>query len=48
MLGFSQGASMAYCSALLGATGVEGIIALSGDIPLEIHLLHQFLWFENH
>ena len=34
--GFSQGASMAYRTAFLGSEGVDGIIALGGDIPPEI------------
>ena len=34
--GFSQGASMAYRTAFLGREGVDGIIALGGDIPPEI------------
>ncbi len=34
--GFSQGASMAYRTAFLGPEGVDGVIALGGDIPPEI------------
>jgi predicted esterase len=34
--GFSQGAAMAYRSALLGRHAVAGIVALGGDIPPEI------------
>ncbi len=35
-VGFSQGVSMAYRAALLGARSVAGIIALAGDIPAEL------------
>ncbi len=34
--GFSQGASMAYRAAFLGRAGVDGVIALGGDIPPDI------------
>ena len=37
--GFSQGASMAYRTAFLGPEGVDGIIALGGDIPPEIEAI---------
>jgi predicted esterase len=35
-LGFSQGASMAYRSAVLGRHAAAGVIALAGDIPPEV------------
>ena len=35
-IGFSQGASMAYRSALLGRHHASGVIALGGDIPPEV------------
>jgi predicted esterase len=35
-LGFSQGASMAYRTAVLGRHRVSGVIALGGDIPPEV------------
>ena len=34
--GFSQGASMAYRAAVLGAHRARGVIALGGDIPPEV------------
>lgn len=34
--GFSQGASMAYRSAVLGRTAAAGIVALGGDVPPEV------------
>jgi predicted esterase len=36
MVGFSQGAAMAYRAALMGARPAAGIIALAGDIPPEL------------
>ena len=35
-VGFSQGASMAYRAAALGADEASGVIALAGDIPPEV------------
>lgn len=35
-LGFSQGASMAYRAAALGANPAAGIVAIGGDIPPEL------------
>jgi predicted esterase len=35
-LGFSQGASMAYRAAMLGAHQAAGVVALAGDIPPEV------------
>jgi predicted esterase len=35
-VGFSQGASMAYRAAVLGAHRARGVIALGGDIPPEV------------
>lgn len=35
-LGFSQGASMAYRSAILGRHRASGIIALAGDVLAEL------------
>jgi predicted esterase len=43
-VGFSQGASMAYRAALLGAHRVSGIIALGGDIPPEVKALPALSW----
>ena len=37
--GFSQGASMAYRTAFLGREGVDGVIALGGDIPPDIEAI---------
>jgi len=36
LLGFSQGAAMAYRAALLGRHRASGIVALGGDIPPEL------------
>jgi predicted esterase len=36
LLGFSQGAAMAYRAALLGRHRASGIIALGGDVPPEL------------
>jgi predicted esterase len=36
MIGFSQGASMAYRAAILGRHSVAGIVALAGDIPPDV------------
>ena len=36
MLGFSQGAAMAYRAALLGDRPVSGIVAVAGDMPPEV------------
>jgi predicted esterase len=35
-VGFSQGASMAYRAAALGARAAAGVIALGGDVPPEL------------
>ena len=43
-VGFSQGASMAYRAALLGAHRAAGIIALGGDIPPEVKALPALSW----
>jgi predicted esterase len=43
-VGFSQGASMAYRAALLGAHRASGIIALGGDIPPEVKALPAISW----
>jgi predicted esterase len=36
LLGFSQGASMAWRTALLGGHEVEAVVALAGDVPPEL------------
>ena len=36
LLGFSQGASMAWRAALLGGHEVEAVVALAGDVPPEL------------
>lgn len=36
LIGFSQGASMAYRAAVLGAQPAMGVIAIGGDIPPEL------------
>ena len=43
-LGFSQGASMAYRSAMLGRHQPAGIVALAGDIPPEVRTSQVRAW----
>jgi hypothetical protein len=43
-VGFSQGASMAYRAALLGAHRASGLIALGGDIPPEVRAVPALSW----
>ena len=42
--GFSQGASMAYRAAVLGARRAHGVIALGGDIPPELRSADPERW----
>ncbi len=54
LLGFSQGAVMAYAAGLLQPTSIRGIVALSGYIPvrsglpLKLHELNGLLSFISH
>jgi predicted esterase len=43
-LGFSQGASMAYRAALLGARAAAGVVAIAGDIPPEVRVAADAAW----
>jgi predicted esterase len=44
MVGFSQGAAMAYRAALHSAHPVAGIVALGGDIPPELKTDASLIW----
>ena len=43
-LGFSQGASMAYRTAILGGRAASGVVAIAGDIPPEVKAASGARW----
>lgn len=44
LVGFSQGAAMAYRAALHSAGPVSGVVALAGDIPPELKADDSLVW----
>ena len=44
VLGFSQGAAMAYRAALLGRHRVDGIIVVGGDVPPDVKSVPAARW----
>jgi predicted esterase len=44
LMGFSQGAAMAYRAGVLGRHRVSGIIALGGDIPPDVREARDRTW----